>query len=282
MPDVTENDIMYWLFAVCLEVVGEVGARIPTMLSLALAPPRSRTFSYGRGGGHDTGREQPRQSHHTMSFPNLHCLNEQLLQGFHSPHGPLHFSLPTFLCANASLFHCFSPADASLFRCPSSADASLFAASPWPRPPHYAHAPVACGRSSCFWAYAAVHCFSVWVSGAIFSAIIFPFQWLTLQLSCLMPHSWQDPNPHQARAVKNETFLIVLHEQSLLLKSCISSCNWHCIPPSFQQACCYDPWYLIPGNAQVHSSIWETSVIAKCRIPILFNSSNASASDKYS
>ena len=145
----------------CLEVVGEVGARIPTMLSLALAPPRSRTFSYGRGGGHDTGREQPRQSHHTMSFPNLHCLNEQLLQGFHSPHGPLHFSLPTFLCANASLFHCFSPADASLFRCPSSADASLFAASPWPRPPHYAHAPVACGRSSCFWAYAAVHCFSV-------------------------------------------------------------------------------------------------------------------------
>ena len=55
-----------------------------------------------------------------------HSLNEQLLQGFHSPHGPLHFSLPTLLCANASLFHCFSPADTSLFRCPSSADASLF------------------------------------------------------------------------------------------------------------------------------------------------------------
>ena len=107
------------------------------MLSLALAHLRSRTFSYVRGGcpcryaaatagGHDAGQEQPRQSHHAMSFPNLHCLNEQLLQGFHSPHGPLHFSLPTLLCANASLFHCFSPADTSLFRCPSSADASLF------------------------------------------------------------------------------------------------------------------------------------------------------------
>jgi hypothetical protein len=148
-------------------VVGEVGARIPTMLSLALAPPRSRTFSYGRGGGHDTGREQPRLSHHTMSFPNLHCLNEQLLQGFHSPHGPLHFSLPTFLCANASLFHCFSPADASLFHCPSSADASLFCcfslaeASPLRSCSRCLRScSASCSlRSSCFWAYVAVHCF---------------------------------------------------------------------------------------------------------------------------